>query len=63
MGDINIQNAIIIGGTVYELVEDLGGDECERCALNDQCNCNSNPLCLNLFGDAYNKRFEERMQQ
>lgn len=54
-----LENAIIISGRCYELVNDTDGDECERCALSDQCNCNNNPLCLNLFGDAYNKRFEE----
>lgn len=62
MGKIDIQNAIIIGGRVYELVEDLDGDECDRCALSDQCNSNSNPLCLNIFCNAYNKRFAERQQ-
>ncbi len=60
MGKINIQNAIIIGGTVYELVEDCEGDECLRCAFTGNCDCINDPICVMVFDDANRKRFEER---
>ena len=29
-----LENAIIISGRCYELVNDTDGDECERCAIS-----------------------------
>ena len=55
-----IENAIIINGKVYELVEDLGEDECERCALRDDCHYCADVLCVTVFSEVKNKRFEER---
>ena len=54
-----IENAIIINGKVYELVEDLGEDECERCALRKCCKTDQ-VLCVTVFNEAQNKRFKER---
>lgn len=54
-----IENAIIINGKVYELVEDLGEDECERCALGKCCTTDQ-AFCVTVFNDAQNKRFKER---
>ena len=54
-----LENAIIIGGKVYELVDDSEGDECERCALT-QCEGVHEPICCILFDEAERKRFTER---
>lgn len=53
-----LENAIIINGRVYELVEDREGGECDRCALAVDCDCNHNPICVFVFGDADGKRFD-----
>lgn len=55
-----LENAIIIGGTVYELIEDRGDDECQRCALLLTCEGFNKTLCVSLFADVISKRFEER---
>lgn len=55
-----IDNAIIIGGKVYELIDDREGDECERCALEVDCDSYRSPICVTVFGDAEGKRFERK---
>jgi hypothetical protein len=55
-----IENAIIIGGKVYELVDDSEDDECLRCALEEECNNISGHICVMLFDDVIGKRFKER---
>lgn len=57
-----LENAIIIGGRVYELIDDREIDECQRCALLMTCRCGSECLCELLFEDenVINKRFKER---
>ena len=54
-----IENAIIIGGKVYELVDDSEDDECERCELTICHICNES-ICVMLFDDVIGKRFKER---
>lgn len=44
-----LENAIIIGGKVYELIDDDGVDECQRCALQKMCECFNETLCVPLF--------------
>ncbi len=53
------ENAIIIGGKVYELVDDSEGDECERCELTI-CHIGKESICVMLFDDVIGKRFKER---
>ena len=55
-----LENAIIIGGSVYELIDDCEADECLRCALTGNCDCVNDPICVMVFADANRKRFEER---
>ncbi len=55
-----LKNAIIIGGKVYELIDDCEGDECDRCALVVDCDSYNNPICVTVFVDAEGKRFKER---
>ena len=55
-----IDNAIIIGGNVYELIDDREGDECERCALAVDCDSYRSPICVTVFSDAEGKRFERK---
>jgi len=57
-----LKNAIIIGGTVYELIDDREADECQRCALLMTCERFNETLCVSLFEkeDVINKRFKER---
>ena len=55
-----LENAIIIGGKVYELIDDCEGDECLRCAFTGNCDCINDPICVMVFDDANRKRFEER---
>lgn len=55
-----LENAIIIGGSVYELIDDDGVDECQRCALLKMCEHFSGCLCVSLFENVVYKRFEER---
>lgn len=55
-----LENAIIIGGNVYELIDDREGDECDRCALAVDCDSCNDPICVTVFVDAEGKRFEER---
>ena len=55
-----LENAIIIGGKVYELIDDREGDECDRCALAVDCDSCTDPICVTVFVDAEGKRFEER---
>ena len=55
-----IENAIIIGGKVYELVDDSEDDECLRCALKEECSNISGHICVMLFDDVIGKRFKER---
>lgn len=55
-----LENAIIIGGKVYELIDDCEGDECYRCAFTGNCDCINDPICVMVFDDANRKRFEER---
>ena len=57
-----LENAIIIGGKVYELIDDREVDECQRCALLMSCGCCDECLCELLFEceDVFNKRFKER---
>ena len=55
----NLENAIIIGGKVYELVDDSEDDECERCELTICHICNES-ICVMLFDDVIGKRFKER---
>ena len=55
-----LENAIIIGGKVYELIDDREGDECDRCALAVDCDSRNDPICVTVFFDAEGKRFEER---
>ena len=58
----NLENAVIINGNVYELVDDNGGEdagsECNRCALRERCK-GYDSLCVALFDDVKGKRFEE----
>lgn len=59
----DLQNAIIIDGTVYELVEDNGDyNECQRCDLFDMCYEAQATICGNIFDyeTARKKRFKER---
>lgn len=54
-----LENAIIIGGTVYELVDvEKDCDECDTCDLKDYC-INIVPTCV-LFDDPIGKHFKER---
>jgi hypothetical protein len=55
-----LENAIIIGGKVYELIDDYEGDECDLCAFTGNCDCINDPICVMVFDDANRKRFEER---
>ena len=55
-----LENAIIIGGRVYELIDDCEGDECDRCALAVDYDGYNNLICVTVFVDAEGKRFEER---
>ena len=54
-----LENAIIIGGRVYELIDDLDGDECDRCAFADNCDWHK-PHCVEVFGGGQQQRFIER---
>ena len=49
-----IENAIIIGGKVYELVDDSEDDECERCELTI-CHISKESICVMLFDDVIGK--------
>ena len=52
------ENAIIINGRIYVLVDDGEAEECSRCALQEQCNTSS--LLCELLDDApQDKRFEK----
>jgi hypothetical protein len=56
-----MKNAIIINGTVYELVPATSDDPCEDCDLHDECFENFNvSLCVYLhdaeLDDNYIKR-------
>ena len=55
------KNEIEINGRRYALVMDNGGDECERCALQDQCHESTGLICKEHFDDtlAANHRFED----
>jgi hypothetical protein len=55
-----IENAIIINGRVYELIDDSEENECDRCALVVDCNEYREPICVNVFTDSQGKRFKER---
>ena len=55
-----IDNAIIIGGKVYELIDDREGGECDRCALAVDCDSYRKPICVTVFVDAEGKRFERK---
>lgn len=57
-----LENAIIIGGRVYEMIDDRESDECQRCALIKKCECFNETLCVTLFENEnlINKRFKER---
>lgn len=58
-----MQNGIIINGVEYELIKDDEADECDRCALKDQCGNNGEDLlCTPIFGyDIMSfHRFEKR---
>ncbi len=54
-----LENAILIGGRVYELIDDREADACQRCALLWACNKLDAAICL-LFEDVSTKRFEEK---
>lgn len=58
-----MQNGITINGVEYELVEDQEADECEHCALKEQCRTiKDDVLCIPIFGSditAYH-RFKKR---
>lgn len=46
-----MQYGITINGVEYEMVEDQEDNECERCALNEQCHRKeSDVLCTPIFG-------------
>lgn len=57
-----LENAIIIGGRVYELIDDGEADACQRCALLMTCGCFNETLCVPLFEkeNLIYKRFKER---
>ena len=58
-----MQNGIIINGVEYELIKDDEADECDRCALKDQCGTNGEELlCTPIFGYDITSfhRFEKR---
>ena len=57
---MRINNAIIINGRVYELIDDSEENECDRCALVVDCNEYREPICVNVFTDSQGKRFKER---
>lgn len=62
-GQPRMQNAITINGVEYELIEDDEADECERCALKDQCSTTGDDvLCSIIFGSdiSAHHRFEKR---
>jgi hypothetical protein len=55
-----LQNAVIINGTIYEMVDDNAGpdagSECNRCAIRERC---SEPVCVTLFDGGEGTRFEK----
>ena len=57
-----LENAIIIGGTVYELVDDNRPNECVYCDLINCCQKFSDCICAIIFDydDVVGKRFKER---
>lgn len=52
------ENAVIINGYIYALIDDLKNDECLRCDLQEQCNEGEALICNVLFGDGRDKRFK-----
>ena len=56
-----MQNGITINGVEYELIEDREDDECERCALFEECHHSLGLICELSFGDlSKSHRFERR---
>ncbi len=49
------ENAIIIGGDVYELVKDYKKDSCSRCDLRDFCDNSVHYFCGSIHSDADGK--------
>lgn len=58
-----MQNAVVIGGTVYELVdlENKEQRDCEECALMGECHASDDVICNILFGNelSKNKHFKK----
>ena len=60
-----MKNAIIIDGTVYELVpNDTGKDVCETCDLCDMCDAFAAlALCVSIHNAEYNDHYIEQPKQ
>jgi hypothetical protein len=52
------ENAIILNGKVYVLVDDDQPEECHRCALREQCDKGGTLLCQLIDFDGQGKRFD-----
>lgn len=59
----SMQNGIIINGVEYILIEDPEWDECERCALFEQCGNGENLICKSLFDNLSDKHRFERVNK
>ena len=54
----DIENAVIIGGVVYELIDDDKRDECARCDLLEECAKITTTICAPVFGNTIGQRFK-----
>ena len=54
----DIENAVIIDGVVYELIDDDKRDECARCDLVEECAKTTTTMCAPVFGNTIGKRFK-----
>lgn len=57
-----MQNAVVINGTVYELVDVPHGSEtCKTCAMLKECKEISGTICVGIFGGnkAFNRHFKK----
>ena len=58
-----MKNAIIINGTVYELVHTIRLDPCEACDLYDMCiEIASNSLCVDVHNAGQDEHYIKRQK-